>query len=409
MASPAEPKAVVVPKLTEEMMGEYYRRIYPAELVCSWLSYDQGTAYLSRREFCFTLIGDIFTRWRSYPTTAALTKDLIKNGPEKIDVGAVYNVQPDKRKAMTVLPQERELVFDIDMSDYDKVRSCCKGKRVCQSCWTWMSTAAKVLRDVVSRDFGYTVMMPVFSGRRGVHLWICDDRARLLSDEERQAIVGYMTVMVEDMKMNITRDMSFSGTLHPTLQRVHDDHIVPAFERLFLRPAMVARHLDSEGEEVAVEKPNVNCIFTSPASAAIVMEALLDVEAAVSTGPKEWRIREKLQLGAGEVFSEQMWATIAKRCNANVIVAARFALMYPRLDENVSTRRDHLLKLPFCIHPGTGKLCVPLTWSVIDDFNPETDPPTIGELLDETGEIDARWKRPLLSMLDDIRNSRQQN
>jgi len=56
---------------------------------------------------------------------------------------------------------------------------------------------------------------------------------------------------------------------------------------------------------------------------------------------------------------------------------------YPRLDENVSTHRNHLLKSPFVIHPKTGKVCVPIfNVDRAHEFNPNAVP-TLATLIDE--------------------------
>ena len=48
-----------------------------------------------------------------------------------------------------------------------------------------------------------------------------------------------------------------------------------------------------------------------------------------------------------------------------------FAYAYPRLDMEVSKKMNHLLKAPFCVHPKTGKVCVPIDPSEPWEFNPE--------------------------------------
>lgn len=58
---------------------------------------------------------------------------------------------------------------------------------------------------------------------------------------------------------------------------------------------------------------------------------------------------------------------------------------YPRLDAEVSKKLNHLLKSPFCVHPGTGRVCVPIDTSKVEDFDP-LSVPTVTELL---AEIDS--------------------
>ena len=61
---------------------------------------------------------------------------------------------------------------------------------------------------------------------------------------------------------------------------------------------------------------------------------------------------------------------------------------YPRLDVEVSKKQIHLLKSPFVIHPGTGRVCVPIDTRKLESFDP-LGVPTVTELLGEIDEWDA--------------------
>ena len=72
-------------------------------------------------------------------------------------------------------------------------------------------------------DFGFNQLLWVYSGRRGIHCWVSDPTARMLTDEQRRALVGYIEVVKggaqQAKKVHITANLPRGAPWHPSLNR----------------------------------------------------------------------------------------------------------------------------------------------------------------------------------------------
>nr|AFK38123.1 unknown [Lotus japonicus] len=224
----------------------YYGKLFPFTDIFRWMSYGNDgkhpgcdSSYFGRREFSFTLENDIYLRFQSFNNALELENSIKEKSPFKIDIGPVYTVDPAKRHAYAqgdnkvFAPVERELIFDIDMSDYDDVRYCCSGADVCLNCWPLMTIAIKVIDTALRDDFGFKHILWVYSGRRGVHCWVCDQKARRLTNEQRAAIADYFRVYKGNE--NTHKKISLTGAaLHPFLATSYTSVLKHFFEKNLL-------------------------------------------------------------------------------------------------------------------------------------------------------------------------------
>ncbi|GIX63185.1 DNA primase small subunit [Babesia caballi] len=261
--------------------------------------------------------------------------------------GAVYNkpVSLMQLSGTDFHAVERELVFDIDMNDYDDLRTCCNDKRICQKCWRFISVAAEILTRALREDFGFKDILWVYSGRRGIHCWVCDARARGLPNDARSAIVDYLTLISSDGYKKRVNLAGLEG--YPAVSRAFDI-CYRNFDELLADQNFLSStaHLQSLLDYITDRFPKAHQLIQKACKEKVTSSAelfnelcrVLDVDT-----PAEYR-KGNYKLSVRQdpfptAFKEMV-----------------LAFSYPRLDAAVTKDMGHLLKSPFCIHAKTGRL-----------------------------------------------------
>lgn len=325
----------------------------------NWLSYGNDPAknepyieknYFLNREWSFTLANDIYVRYNAFKDMNEMKAGILKVQPHKIDLGAVFTACPKDHnsiKAELFKPVERELVFDIDLTDYDNIRTCCTGANICGKCWSYMTMAVKVLDVSLRTDFGFKHILWVYSGRRGIHCWVCDPSARVLSNEARAAVVEYLTVHTGSSENSDRRVKTSFTNIHPMIRRCYE----------ILEPCFAMYIADNKGQGLLATKERWMKILNSLPNDAVRLElSKLWEKNEKQSGAERWRqLLAAITPSANESLNNPAAVKKRKLVNYSELDAWRYELVfthcYPRLDANVSKSQNHLLKSPFCVHP----------------------------------------------------------
>lgn len=236
-----------------------------------------------------------------------------------------------------------------------------------------MTIACRIVDEALRVDFAFEHILWVFSGRRGIHCWVCDQRARHLDGRERTAVAEYLQ-LVQSSGLGSVSTAKVGEKMHHSVRRAYR-----ICEPLF--------------DEIVLGDQN---LFASAAGRTLLAASLAE-DTLRQELQKLWSALPEQQLATD---SRAVWRVFVKfvqslrgqgpqsRRYHNAVEEVQLAMLYPRLDINVSKGLNHLLKAPFCVHPKTGKVCVPFNPSAAGKFDPMTVP-TINALLDEINAFDV--------------------
>ena len=385
------------------MMRSYYERVFPFELIAQWLAYgtdkaeaaagaaetreeaDSRNSFLKRREFACVLERngeETFLRYRSFQNAKEMRSEFRSTVPTRIEIGPIYTHPVLKSNKGFNAAEQRELIFgqsqpttanishrrthtsttDIDMDSYNEVRRCCTGNAVCRRCWPLATVAAKVINHALRECFGFKHLLWVFSGRRGIHCWVADKRARHLRNEARDAIISFMAVLRGGQGPLCERVQHLAEPLHPSLRWACDRVVRPFFVQQYLESQGLLADADSRAQLLQFIRADA-----PRAELAHELEGMDDTRAM-------WHKFEECDRRAREKSRDN------RSLPAGTAVALTYT--YPRFDANVTTAINHLLKAPFCVHPASGKISVPIDFEHIDDFDIDAVP-TLAQVADD--------------------------
>ncbi|CAH6718148.1 DNA primase small subunit [[Candida] jaroonii] len=326
-------------------MAFYYERLLPFRYVFQWLNHSpKPTKDFTMREFAYEHRSGAYQRYNSFATLDEFKKSVVSANPMRFEIGPVYSVNPKERKNLSknaMRPLAKELVFDIDLTDYDGIRTCCSGTKICEKCWKFIQVAAKIIDRSLKEDFGFKHLIWVFSGRRGAHCWISDARARNLDELTRRSIVEYLDVLGSKQAKMGKQSLNLKRPFHPHIERSFEI-LKTSFVEIVLNDQDPWNDDNEQIDEMLAFLPDKD----------LQQELQKKWKNSSSNSKQKW---EDIGIVAEKIIKNQARLNAVNEAKKDII----FYYLYPRLDVEVSRQLIHLLKSPFCIHPSTGNICVP--------------------------------------------------
>ncbi len=319
-------------------LREDIRDYYSTEFDLDRLEGVMDFSHFSTREFGFVGLNGRFFRNLSFENPKELGDFLIERTPLHAYLGAVYNEPPSRKQPIHTLDWKgHELVFDIDLDEYDVVRKhvcdCQGADQICMRCWQLLNLAITIIDESLRFDFGMENIVWVFSGRRGCHGWVTDDSGFSLNQEQRMSIINYLTVIHgENEKARVQDRNRFPSDFRKRIEHNVFDY--------FLKNA---RHKD-------------------------LLSLGLSSSRASNIKAQLKRQDDKIDSNLRSSFNKDL-----ARINKYDEILRRWV---PRIDHKVTIDLRRLLRLPFSIHGKSGRVARILDPGEISSssFNPEEEP-----------------------------------
>lgn len=370
------------------MLAEYYNKdLYPFELVFRMMTCNKQSQSAEARVIAVQFQSDsnVFVM-HDYPRTtheALKRKMLVGSSRPPQSMHMAHFKEEEGNKFMRA---QKELVFDMDITDFYRFCECRGVKRLCPVCWCQIQGASLILQYLLEEVMGYARdhCLWVFSGGKGLHCFVNEPSAMRLGDKEREQLHKRLAIVMGDD----ARLIAFVTTLNRSAP-----DFVARMERFFLEQVLQEQDLFSlpvfTGDGEQEESFLLFCLRHLRSRHPALYHHVKGAWDAMASSPvnKKARLGTDGKSGGGESLSVRMWKILLELeslCKTpGVFYRPSHFLMvrlfYPMIDKG-PLMLSHQTKLPFSVHSLTHNVSLPLAQEAIMRMDIMKDPLSVEQL-----------------------------
>jgi DNA primase small subunit len=337
----------------------------------------------TRREFGYILWPDKpgpppFVRHRAFASGEDLQRFLARGAPHSLYYSTAYYRRPAELKMLDKQWLGAELIFDLDadhLADVEKAKAEGHELPLEEQLRQVKVQFKRLLDEFLFGDFGLGEkdVWITFSGGRGYHAHVVEDRLMQLESRGRREVVDYITGKFPAERGKETPDLSWLIT-EKVVHAEGRGKFVKKTTQETMAPA------DSPGWPGRITRTLVTTLRTN------VVEADRKAAKAWLTG------LEGVGAGGADKFLERFDAraldrvaagyvdqgVVVRRVVHHVLQQATLPFAKGETDEPVTADTKRLIRLPGSLHGKTGLRCAILNRSDLDAFDPLRDAVAFG-------------------------------
>jgi len=351
----------------EKEIKDFYKKSFPVKSI--WTLFTARNAHMpERREFACELSNDKTKRtvWKRHipcPSMRSLQDVVEGHSFHALHIGPCFSDSAQRVGVAQTQVVGKELVFDLDLQDFawfgvskdDQLSNDRHVKAVFAAC--------AVLVEILKETMDFKEFVAVYSGRRGVHLWVLDERAFFWTDREREALckmIGGIPSKTDPRVVetfNILNNPSFGKSTWHALDEAHQILI-------------------------ASEKDGGVGIFDTQSDVDKFIDKLFDVSVQDRFSSAQNHLKKYVMMmtntKTGEAAFDALELAVSKnKFYANRLEDVMLSISWPTIDVGATSKTKHMTKSIFSIHAATGRVAVPVPLDCLFSTKNNILPPVV--------------------------------